>query len=88
MAQFRLDYDTRMRLTQEQAESIKTMTSTQQGQIFLRWLGEVAETENRAFIGAREFLPRHQGRVQMVTQIMETILEVDSAVEAYRQPQT
>lgn len=77
-----------MKLTQEQAESFCMFSNTSAGQHLLRYLGQVAEQENRAFIGARENVHRHQGRVQMVTQLLETLLDAGNAAEEYSRPKT
>jgi len=48
----------------------------------------VAEQENRALIGARDNILRHQGRVQMVTHLLEIILDSTVAAKQYEQPKT
>lgn len=77
-----------MKLSQEQAETFSSFTSTHAGQQLLRYLGEVAELENRALIGARENVYVRQGRVQMVTQLLEIIIGSESAARAFEQPKT
>ena len=77
-----------MKLSQEQAEAFSSFTNTHAGQHLLRYLGEVAELENRAFIGTRENIHVRQGRVQMVTHLLEVFLGAKNAAEAFEQPKT